>query len=140
MSFNKRNEKNPSRCRELRQIEQEIERQNQNTTASLRAAMRDVKKKRGERGQLKDKEVDLKLQILAATAASGLSGPLGQVMGGSASKLTIEREVVISRIAALQTDITQLEIQIDFLKSQKDRLARGLRTNSAEIRRLNCVI
>ena len=139
MNFNHKSEKDPARCRVLRQNERQIEIDRREANASFTAAMSEIKKMREERGRLKDKEKDLGIKILAATALSAAQGAIGHVLGGGASALNTQREILRSRIDALQRQIDQAKTKIDSLKNQKTVLATGLKRNADELRQLNCV-
>ena len=139
MNFKTNDEKDPNRCRDLRQSDRRIRNLLPRTNASLRATIDRVKELRAQRGRMKDKVKDLSIQIAGATFASGGSGPVGSVIGVSASTLSIQLEVLKSNIDAVQKKVDEGKEKVISLKSDITGLETDLTQNSAQLNALNCV-
>lgn len=139
MNLKQEFEQDPGRCRELRRTEQEIVSYKREADASFSAAMSEIRTLREERGQLKEQEKNLTIAIAGATVASGMRGAVGHAIGGGASSLTTERQVLRSRIQAFETQITQVQSTIDSSRAHQTRLSRELKQNADELRSWNCV-
>ena len=140
MIFKKNIEKNPNRCRVLRQNERQIVKDQRGSNASFTSAMNEVKDLRAQRGDMKDRAIDLGIQIVGATLASGGSGPLGSAIGVSASTLSIQLEVLKSNIIAVEKQINDGTEKIKRFTRHKDRLMGDLKQNADELKALNCVV
>lgn len=140
MNFNCKSEKDPARCRVLRQNERQIEIDRREANTSFTAAMSEIKKMREERGRLTDRENDLRIKILAATVTSAASGAIGHVIGVGASTLNTQLAILKSQIQALERQIAQVQTTIKKSDANRTRLARALERNAGELRSLNCVV
>ena len=140
MNFKNNLEKDPNRCRQLRQTMRGIDGQLKATDARLTASRSEIKKLRDQRGRMKNKAKNLEIQIVGASVSSGASGPLGIAIGVSTSTLATQLEVLKSNIVAVQRKIDDGKEKIKRLKPHRDNLAKSFEKVSADLNALNCVV
>lgn len=140
MSFKEKLEKDPTRCRQLRKIEEEIERQRGEIVESLRRKRDETKLKRDQKRGMNERAKNLRVRIAGATVASVISGPVGNTIGANASSWGIELGVLESNIDATEKEIIASQNEIQSLQGHLARLDNSFKQNASELNALNCVV
>ena len=139
MNIKNNSEKDPARCRLLRQNERQFSQDIKETAVALRSAINKVSELRNELKQMRAKERRIQGLILGATIPFGGPRAVGHAMNGLAQNLSTELAVLQSRIGALEADIKKLENEISQLKPRSKQLTSGFEQNARQLTELNCV-
>lgn len=132
-------EKNPERCRELRQIERAILSELAQISDDISRTWRNINGVRSELSILRAKRESLQKQLAFATAASAMRGSVGAALGASLVKLEIAYELVRQEITHLVSQNTQFETDADQLQRDHDRWTASLEENAQRLHALDCV-
>ncbi len=132
-------EKNPSRCRDLRQFDRDIEdtiRQikSKNETATSKANQL-ANELRGKRERFSS----LEKAKIAAEVGSAIPGPQSGTAGAVATTLEIQLSILGSEINALETQLSIAKEEKHRWQQQHDQFTGNQRRNSEEMRQLLCV-
>ena len=133
-------EKDPSRCRELRQIERTIRDEMSQTGQNSDRTWRAIERIRGEIDRLREKSESLQRQLAAGVAASAMRGPGGASLGASLTKLEVQYELLRQEIGRLQNQLQHLENDEQQLRRDHQRWQAALKENARRMDALNCVV
>ena len=132
-------EKNPSRCRELRQIDRTIREELSRTNEKSERTWRAIENLRNQINGLREKSESLQKQLAAGVAASAIRGPGGVALGASLVKLEVQYELLRQEIDRLQGQLEHLEYGEQQLRRDHDRWQVALQENANNMTALNCV-
>lgn len=140
MRYDDGQRKNPSRCRELRQIDRTIRGELSRTTEKSERAWRAIENLRNQINGLREKAESLQKQLAVGMAASAMRGAGGAALGASLVKLEVQYELLRQQIDRLQGQLEHLEYGERQLRRDHDRWQAALQENANSMTALNCVV
>lgn len=133
-------EKDPQRCRDLRNAERTILGEMDKVNAQNRQKWITIERQRAELRRLREKAEELQDQLSAGLASSAMRGPAGLAMGASLTKIEVQKELIRQDIGRLENQLEQLEREVRELQRDHDRLQDSLQDNAQQMRSLACVV
>lgn len=132
-------EKDPRRCRELRQIERDIEISIGRAKADRDRASGFIASQRAQRSALMTELSRLDTQWKAKLALSALRGPAGLAAGVEAGNIALQMAKVKGDIQAINRNIQMEMPEYERAKNQLEHWTQSLRVNTARMDNLACV-
>lgn len=133
-------EKDPQRCRDLRNAERTILGEMDKVNAQNRQKWITIERQRAELRRLREKAEELQDQLTAGLAGSAMRGPAGLAMGASLTKIEVQKELIRQDIGRLEDQLEQLEREVRELQRDHDRSQDSLQDNAQQMRSLACVV
>lgn len=133
-------EKDPSRCRELRQIERTIRDEMTQTSLKTDRTWRAIGRKRVEIDKLRVESETLQRQSAVGIAASAMRGPRGAALGASLTRIEVQHQLLRHEIGHLQNQLQHLENDEQQLRRDHERWQAGLVENARRMDALTCVV
>lgn len=133
-------EKDPRRCRELRQIERDIEISIGRAKADRDRARGYITSQRAQRSALVAKLSELRNQLTTKLALSALKGPAGLAASIEVGRIEIKIAKVKADIEAINQNIRTKELELQRFLNEIQHWNRSLDQNAGRMSTLNCVL
>jgi len=132
-------EKDPSRCRELRRIEDTIRHELSQASENSEQTWRMMEALRADLGRFRERSELLQRQLAAVVAASAIRGPAGATLGASVANIEFQREFLRQEIDRSQNQLQHLENYERRLRRDHERWQAALEENAQRMDALSCV-
>jgi chromosome segregation ATPase len=133
-------EKDPRRCRELRQIELTIENSRVRAKNNWDRARGYIASQRAQRSALVAKLSELRNQLTTKLALSALKGPAGLAASIEVGRFEIKIAKVKADIEAINQNIRTKELELQRFLNEIQHWNRSLDQNAGRMSTLNCVL
>ena len=132
-------EMNHSRCRELRQIENDIVDTLDRVKNQKRVATLEANRLADELRRKRERYSNLQKAKIAAEVGSAIPGHQSGTVGAIATTLEIQLSILGSEIETLETQLKIADAEKNRLQIELDHFRRQLDGNSRQQRQLDCV-